>query len=75
MLLRLRHDGRNHKLIHSDEILNHSEDFILGLHAYMSPETACRGILKMNQVSLLRPYKQFSYKDYEDISKLNVFCR
>ena len=75
ILCRLRHDGRNHNIVHSEEIKNNGKDILLGYHAYMSPETAVRGILLMNQPQLLRQYRQFSYKDYEDISKLNVFCR
>nr|DAF73116.1 MAG TPA: hypothetical protein [Caudoviricetes sp.] len=44
----MRHDGRNPKIAHVDEVANSPDDIVLGWHAYMSPEKASRGILAMN---------------------------
>ena len=72
-LKRMCHDGRNAKITQIEETSKNPNDIILGFHSYMSPETAIRGILIMNQKFLLRPYREYSYKDYSDISKLDVF--
>jgi hypothetical protein len=45
---------------------------MLGYHYYMTPETAELGIEKFIQVKDLTP-KQWSNKDYPDISKMKVF--
>lgn len=70
---RLRHDGRDPKRSHVDEVQNDPENIILGWHAYMSPEKAARGILAMNQIQLLPPYVQHSWEDYPDVSTLKCF--
>lgn len=70
---RLRHDGRDPSISHVDEVECHPDDIILGWHAYMSPEKAARGILALNQEHLLPPYREHSWKEYPDISKLKCF--
>lgn len=72
---RLRHDGRDPKLAHIDEVQQHPDDIILGWHAYLSPAKAARGILALNQEQLLPPYTPHSWKDYPDISHLKCFQR
>lgn len=44
----------------------------LGYHYYMTPETAQAGINKLKEVKDNVP-KQWSFKDYPDISKMKVF--
>lgn len=44
----------------------------LGYHYYMTPETAQLGLYRFNIVKDLAP-RQWSYKDYPDISKMKVF--
>lgn len=44
----------------------------LGYHYYMTPETAQAGIDKLKEVKDIVP-KQWSFKDYPDISKMKVF--
>ncbi len=44
----------------------------LGYHYYMTPETAQLGLDRFNVVKDLEP-RQWSYKDYPDISKMKVF--
>lgn len=70
---RLRHDGRDPKRSHVDEVSNDPDDIIFGWHAYMSPEKAARGILAMNQLQQLPPYVEHSWEDYPDISHLKCF--
>lgn len=70
---RLRHDGRDPKQSHVDEVNHSPDDIVLGWHAYMSPEKAAKGILVMNQLQLLPPYVQHSWKEYPDISHLKCF--
>lgn len=70
---RLRHDGRDPRRPHVDEIQKNPDDIILGWHAYMSPEKAARGILLLNQVQLLPPYVEHGWQDYPDISRLKCF--
>ena len=72
-LRRMRHDGRNPKISHVDEVANSPDDIVLGWHAYMSPEKAARGILAMNQIQLLREYTTPSFENYPDISNLRCF--
>lgn len=45
---------------------------MLGYHYYMTPETAQLGIQRFNEVKDIEP-KQWSYKDYPDLSKMKVF--
>ena len=73
LLCRLRYDGRNPYISDKDEIENNSNDIICGYHCYMEPDKAALGILKINQPQLLQPYKQYSYKDYNNVSKLPIF--
>lgn len=72
---RLRHDGRDPKQSHIDEVQDNPDNIILGWHAYMSPEKAAKGILKMNQLHTLPPYVEHSWKEYPDISKLKCFFK
>jgi dTDP-4-amino-4,6-dideoxygalactose transaminase len=44
----------------------------LGYHYYMTPETAQLGLDRFNIVKDLEP-RQWSFKDYPDISKMKVF--
>lgn len=44
----------------------------LGYHYYMTPETAQLGLDRFNMVKDLEP-RQWSFKDYPDISKMKVF--
>ena len=44
----------------------------LGYHYYMTPETAQLGINKLKEIKDLLP-KQWSFKDYPDISQMKVF--
>ena len=69
----MRHDGRNPRTTHVDEVANSPDDIVLGWHAYMSPEKAARGILAMNQLHLLRKYAVPSSDDYPNISSLKCF--
>ena len=70
---RLRHDGRDSKRSHSDEVQKNPDDIILGWHAYMSPEKAAKGILLLNQPQLLPSYVEHGWQDYPDISHLKCF--
>ena len=70
---RLRHDGRDSFMSQFDEVQSKPDDIILGWHAYMSPEKAAKGLLMMNQLQLIPPYVQHSWKDYPDISQLKCF--
>lgn len=72
---RLRHDGRDPKQSHLDEVRDNPDNIILGWHAYMSPEKAAKGILKMNQLHTLPPYVEHNWKEYPDISKLKCFFK
>ena len=73
LLRRMRHDGRDPRIAHVDEVANSPNDIVLGWHAYMSPEKAARGILAMNQLQLLRKYVVPTFESYPDISKLSCF--
>ena len=70
---RLRHDGRDPRRSHVDEVQKNPDDIILGWHAYMSPEKAAKGILLLNQAQLLPPYVEHGWKDYPDVSQLKCF--
>lgn len=71
LLKRMRYDGRNPKITDSIEIAN--DTIINGYHCYMEPDKAAKGILVMNQLSLLPKYKQYTWKDYNDISLLKIW--
>lgn len=66
-LKRMSYDGRS-----PDMPWDKQDIKTLGYHYYMTPETAIEGIKKFNQIRDVVP-KQWSYKDYPDISKMSIF--
>lgn len=70
ILKRLVYDGRNSFISDRDEIKNNPNDILCGYHCYMEPDKACQGILKLNQINTLLPYKKHSWREYEDLTKL-----
>lgn len=72
VLKRMRYDGRNPMLSDNEEIKNNKILFC-GFHCYMEPDKAANGILKLNQKSLLPIYKQYSWKDYNDLRQLKIW--
>jgi hypothetical protein len=52
-------------------MLENGDEIMIGYHMNMSPEEATKGILLMN--SLSEVYKNGSYQDYPDLSKLKCF--
>lgn len=73
ILKRLVYDGRNSFISDRYEIKNNPNDILCGYHCYMEPDKACQGILKLNQINILPSYKKHSWKEYEDLTKLNFF--
>ncbi len=73
LLKRLVYDGRNPYIADSTEITNFPNDIICGYHCYMEPDKAAKGILLLNQPNCLMPYKKHSWKEYTDISTLNIW--
>jgi dTDP-4-amino-4,6-dideoxygalactose transaminase len=73
MLKRMVHDGRNPKIFHGDEVENNPDDILLGFHSYLEPEKAARGIMLLNQPSLLPPFENIHSREYPDLSKLEIF--
>lgn len=70
-LKRLRYDGRYPKLTDSYEIQYFPGEIKCGYHCYMEPDKAAKGILELNQ--LTKPYDPKSFKDYADLSVLEIF--
>lgn len=73
VLKRLRYDGRDPYQSDRFEIQHNKSSIICGYHCYMEPDKAAVGILKLNQSALLPQYKIYSYKDYCELSQLNIF--
>lgn len=73
MLKRLRYDGRDPYQSDKLEIQNNKSNIICGFHCYMEPDKAAVGIVKLNQSTLLPQYTIHSYKDYYDLSQLDIF--
>lgn len=66
---KLSYDGRNRNLPWAEQ--NISE---IGYHYYMTPETARLGIKKIKKAIKKEP-KVWSYADYPDLTKLNIFSK
>jgi len=45
----------------------------IGYHYYMTPETAEQGITKLESAKIDQPKKHWSWRDYPDLSKMEVF--
>jgi len=65
-LTRMAHDGRK------PGTWRDKTDFIMGYHYYMTPETAQLGLEKLPDAVVTQPIK-WTWEDYPDISKLDVF--
>lgn len=72
ILKRLVHDGRNPKIYHGNEINSSPANIICGFHSYLEPEKAAKGLMMLNQREYLPPYIEHSFKDYPDLTKLEV---
>jgi len=70
-LRRMRHDGRTTHIGTVKDMLENGDEIMIGYHMNMSPEEAAKGILLMNGLSEV--YKNGSYQDYPDLSKLKCF--
>jgi dTDP-4-amino-4,6-dideoxygalactose transaminase len=66
-LKKMSYDGRVPDVLWAEQDVD-----MLGYHYYMTPETAQLGLDKIKQAKETLP-KQWSYKDYPDISKMKVF--
>jgi dTDP-4-amino-4,6-dideoxygalactose transaminase len=66
-LKKMSYDGRYGDSPWADQTVD-----TLGYHYYMTPETAQLGINKLKEIKDLLP-KQWSFKDYPDISQMKVF--
>jgi len=66
-LIQMSYDGRSRDLAWANQDID-----MLGYHYYMTPEIAEQGIKKFNDVKNL-PAKEWSYKDYPDLSKMKYF--
>ena len=66
-LKKLRYDGRDLSL----KVCEIKNIDTLGYHMYMTPETACNGLLKLN--TLKNDFNNFSFGDYSDISDFSCF--
>lgn len=67
ILKKMRYDGRT-----DDKPWAEQDVDIYGYHYYMTPETAVEGIKRFYEVRDVTP-KQWSYKNYPDISSFKVF--
>jgi dTDP-4-amino-4,6-dideoxygalactose transaminase len=72
-LKRMVHDGRYSHISHNEEVNDFGNSIILGYHYYMEPEKAAIGITKLNQKEFLPQYTKHTYKEYPDLSKLEIF--
>lgn len=71
LLLRLRYDGRDPYILDSTEILKTPNNIILGYHCYMEPDKAAKGILLLNQKdTMLKPYREYLWKDYSSLDNI-----
>jgi dTDP-4-amino-4,6-dideoxygalactose transaminase len=66
-LVKMAYDGRQRHIPWMDQ-----EITSVGYHYYMTPETAELGLKKFNQVKDNEP-KLWSYKDYPDLSTMEIF--
>lgn len=66
-LKKMSYDGRSPDIPWAEQDVN-----MLGYHYYMTPETAMLGIQRFHEVKDIPP-RQWSYKDYPDISEMRVF--
>lgn len=66
-LKKMSYDGRSPDIPWAEQDVD-----MLGYHYYMTPETAMLGIQRFYEVKDTPP-RQWSYKDYPDISELKVF--
>jgi dTDP-4-amino-4,6-dideoxygalactose transaminase len=66
-LKKMSYDGRVPETLWAEQDID-----TLGYHYYMTPETAQLGLNKLKQATETLP-KQWSYKDYPDISMMKVF--
>jgi len=66
-LKKMSYDGRVPDTLWAEQDID-----TLGYHYYMTPETAQLGLNKLRQATETEP-KQWSYKDYPDISTMKVF--
>lgn len=67
ILKKMSYDGRSPNVPWAEQDID-----MLGYHYYMTPETAQLGISKFDEAVKKQP-KQWSFKDYPDISKMRVF--
>lgn len=67
ILKKMRYDGRDDSAPWAEQDID-----TMGYHYYMTPETAETGLLKFQMAKATVP-KQWSYKNYPDISKMKVF--
>jgi len=67
ILKKMRYDGRDDSAPWAEQDID-----TMGYHYYMTPETAEAGLLKFQMAKETMP-RQWSYKDYPDISKMKVF--
>ena len=73
LLKRLVYDGRNPRINDTIEVNSRSKDIICGYHSYLEPDKAARGILLLNQPSMLMPYQKIGYAEYPDLRKLLIW--
>ena len=75
LLKRLRYDGRNPYISDNKEIKQDGNSIICGYHCYMEPAKAAVGIQLLNQPNCLPSYVEHSWKEYEDLSRLNIWTQ
>jgi len=66
-LRKMKYDGREDNTPWAEQNID-----TIGYHYYMTPETAEIGIAK-SAPAMSTPARQWSYKDYPDLSKMKVF--
>jgi dTDP-4-amino-4,6-dideoxygalactose transaminase len=66
-LIKIAHDGRERGVPWADQNIN-----TIGFHYYMTPETAQLGLEKFPEAKSRAPTK-WSYKNYPDLRKMDIF--
>lgn len=69
-LRKMSYDGRDLSKPWRDQNIS-----TIGYHYYMTPETAQDGLDKLYAAKMMTPWKKWSWKDYPDLSKMEVFNR
>lgn len=67
-LSKMRYDGRDLDTPWADQDIQ-----MLGYHYYMTPETALQGIKRFRSVKDV-PAREWSFRDYPDLSKMSLFA-